>query len=115
MSIRNSENDLHEEAMNRLCFICTDIIKEKHVSVEENEELLSRALSTPGLFHIPGVTPYYYCYKCSCAVKRAARGESIKTTRVLQEWGECGDDCATCALFCKRKTGGRRKKVSYHY
>ena len=112
MAVHKLCTDLHEEAMNRLCFVCTDIIKGQHISVEENKELLSRALSTPGLFLLPGITPYYYCKKCSSAVKRAARGESIRSTRELQEWGECGDDCASCLLLSKRKTGAGRKKVS---
>jgi hypothetical protein len=109
---RKYGEDRHEEAMNRLCFVCTDIIKGQHFPVEKNEDLLSRALQTPELFLLPGITPYYYCLKCSLAVKRAARGVSIKSTRQLQEWGECGDNCATCMLMSKRKSGAGRKKVS---
>ena len=109
---RKYGEDRHEEAMHRLCFVCTDIIKGQHYPVDENEDLLSRALQTPELFLMPGVTPYYYCRKCNTAVKRAAGGDSIRSTRTLQEWGECGIDCATCMLMSKRKTGGSRKKVS---
>jgi hypothetical protein len=108
------ETDLHEEAMNRLCFVCTDLIKGQHFAVEENEDLLARGLRTPGLFLMPGITPYYYCFKCSVAVKRAASGASIKSTRTLQEWGECGYNCASCLLVSKRKTGAGRKKVSQY-
>ena len=82
--------------------------------VEENEELLARGLRTPGLFLLPGITPYNYCKSCDRAVKRAASGESIRSTRTLPEWGECGDGCGSCLIISKRKIGGgnNRKKVS---
>ena len=98
MSARTFDEGFHEEAMNRLCFVCTDIIKGQHLSVEENKELLCRGLSSPEFLLTPGITPYYYCKRCSAAVKRAARGETIRSTREPQEWGECGDDCGSCLI-----------------
>ena len=110
---RRFENDLHEEAMHRICFVCTGLIKGQHFDVEKFEDLLASALKVPELFVIPGVTPYNFCKSCYYAVKRADKGESVKSTRSLQEWSECTENCPTCLLVSKRKSGGRTKKVSF--
>ena len=111
---RRFENDLHEEAMQRICFVCTaGLIKGQHFDVEKFEDLLASALKVPELFVIPGVTPYNFCKSCYYAVKRADKGESVKSTRSLQEWSECTENCPTCLLVSKRKSGGRTKKVIF--
>ena len=111
---RKYSDGVHDEAMSRLCFVCTDLIKGKLFEVEKNCDLISRALKTPEVFVIPGVTPHYFCKKCDLAMKRASSGESINSSRMMQEWGECGENCASCKLLSSKKTfGGRAKKVSF--
>ena len=105
---------LHDEAMTRLCFVCTDLIKGKPFEVEKHIDLLTRAFKTPEIFTIPDVTvtPYNFCKKCELALKRVVDKESVKSSRLMQEWGECGENCSICLLVAEKK-GGRRKKVIY--
>lgn len=104
---------LHDEAMTRLCFVCTDLIKGKPFEVEKHIDLLTRALKTPEIFIIPDVTPYNFCKKCELALKRVVDKESVKSSRLMQEWGECGENCSSCLLVAEKKGGRRKKKVSY--
>ena len=105
--------DLHEEAMRRLCFVCTGLIKGKHFDVDECSDLLCRGLKVPELFVIPGVTPHNLCKNCHRSVQDAVSGKSIRSTRSLQEWSECTENCFSCSLLSKKKSGGSTKKVSY--
>ena len=104
---------LHDEAMTRLCFVCTDLIKGKPFEVEKYIDLLTRALKTPEIFTIPDVTPYNFCKKCELALKRVVDKESVKSSRLMQEWGECGENCSICLLVAEKKGGRRKKKVIY--
>ena len=111
---RRVENELHAEAMHRICFVCTSLIKGQHFDVDKYADLLARALKVPELFVIPDVTPYNFCKNCYKAVKRAAEGKSIKSTRSLQEWSECTENCSSCLLVSKRKSGVCAKKVCFY-
>ena len=107
------DTDFHNEAMRRLCFVCTGLIKGKHFDVDQCSDLLCRGLKVPELFVIPGVTPHNFCKSCHRAVQDAASGKSIKSTRSLQEWSECTENCSSCFLLSKKKSGGSTKKVSF--
>ena len=103
----------HEEALDRLCFVCGEIIKDnRSYTVEKNLDLLGKALNCPDIFTIPDVTPTNLCKKCHLTLSKVSRGEIVITGRQLLDWMECGPSCSTCALLLKRKEGGSRKKVS---
>ena len=107
---------LHEEALQRLCFVCGDLItKGKLYDVDFYSEMLCKGLKCSTIFSIPGVTPASFCAKCYSTVQSAATGVTIRTGRTLIEWAECSsDDCSTCDRLAKRKKigRGRKKKVS---
>ena len=109
MASSNADTDFHNEAMQRLCFVCTELIKGQHFNVDECADLLRRGLKVPELFVIPGVTPYHVCKNCHRTVELAASGDSITSTRSLQEWSECTESCLSCLLLSKKKAGGRKK------
>ena len=110
---RKYSDSIHEEAMVRLCFVCADLIKGKPFEVEKHCDLISRALRTPEVFLIPGVTPQHFCKKCELAMKHVVSGKSINSSRVMQEWGECGENCSSCKMVSSKKAfgGGCAKKV----
>ena len=106
----------HEEAIDRLCFVCGELIKDNRgYTVEKNLELLGTTLNCPEIFTIPDVTPTYFCKKCQLTLSKVKRGGTIVTGRKLLDWEECGPNCSTCALLLKRKEGGSQKKVSVSY
>ena len=111
--IRKQFVTLHEEALDRLCFVCGEIItQEKFYEVEEYIELLSKGLKCE-LFTMPGVTPSHFCRKCHSAVTSVATGLSIQSARKLLDWEECNAACPTCEKLMKRKKfPGRKKKAS---
>ena len=109
------DTDFHNQAMQRLCFVCTGLIKGQHFNVDECADLLRRGLKVPELFVIPGVTPYHFCKNCHRTVQLAASGNSIRSTRSLQEWSECTENCSSCLLLSKKKSGGSKKKVSFFF
>ena len=103
----------HEEALDRLCFVCGEIIKDnRSYTVEKNLDLLGKALNCRDIFTIPDVTPTHLCKKCHLTLSKVSRGEIVITGRQLLDWMECRPSCRTCALLLKRKEGGSRKKVS---
>ena len=103
----------HEEALDRLCFVCGEIVKDnRSYTVEKNLDLLGKALNCPEIFTIPDVTPTYICKKCHLTLSKVNRGETVITGRKLMDWVECGPSCRTCELLLKRKEKGSRKKVS---
>lgn len=65
---------------------------------EESKERLARGLRTSGLFLLPGITRLYYFESCDEVIMRVASEESIRSTRTLREWRECGDDCGSCLI-----------------
>ena len=71
--------------------------------VEESKERLACGLRTSGLFLLPGITRLNHFESCDKAIKRAVSEESIRSTRALREWRECGDDCGSCLMISKRK------------
>ena len=104
--------DVHEEAIQRLCFVCGDLINGQMYEVDNNIPLLGRALKCPELFSIPGVTPQNFCLKCYAYMIHLDRGETLKSSISLIEWTECGENCSSCGIILKRRAGGRKKKVS---
>ena len=112
MARKCEENDLHDEAMNRLCFVCTNIITGRQKTVEQNSDFITRALKVPEIEILPGITPLNYCKKCDDALKRVISGRSNISTRQIQVWSKCGENCSSCLLVSKKKFGGRTKKVS---
>ena len=104
--------EVHEEAMMRLCFVCSEIIKGEIYEVDKYIALLGRALKCPEIFAIPGVTPYNFCKRCHAALSHVDRGKTVVTKCCLVEWTECGPNCSSCAYLTKRRVGGRKKKVS---
>ena len=108
----------HEEALDRLCFICGEMINlEKYFyDVEKSLDLIAVALKCPDIFTMPGVTPYHMCQTCYTTLQRLKSGDILKSSRQLLDWEECSDNCGTCTKILKRKQGGgRRKKVSRVY
>ena len=96
-----------EEALDRLCLLCGEIIKDnRSYTVEKNLDLLGKALNCPDIFSIPDVTPTHLCKKCHLTLSKVNRGEIVITGRQLLDWMECGPSCSTCALLLKRKEGG---------
>ena len=88
---RKYSGGLHEEAIDRLCFVCGEIIKDnKGYMVEKNLELLGATLNCPEIFTIPDVTPTHFCKKCQLTLSRVKRGEVIATGRKLLDWIEPG-------------------------
>ena len=112
MNRTSNIHDLHEEALERLCFVCGELMKGVNYKVEDYIALLGRALRCPDIFTIPGVTPHNFCKKCSSALRLVDLGKTIETTRTLLEWTECTANCSSCAIVSKGKVGGRRKKVN---
>ena len=95
---------MHEEALARLCFVCGSLLKDSlHYEVDTHLELISVGLNIPCVTSIPGVTPSNFCYNCHQSFRHVAGGTTVKTTRTLHEWVECGTECCTCALLVKRK------------
>lgn len=108
----------HEEALRRLCFSCAKILKtkEKHRKVEEHVQMLSNALGcSSGIEIMDGMTPSFFCNGCYLNLLKASRGETIKSSKTLLNWGECEVNCVTCAHLLKLKRGGSMKKVSQDY
>ena len=60
---RNQYENTHEEALNRLCFVCANVINLDvyYYKVENSLDLLGVGLKCPGIFSIPRVTPYHIC------------------------------------------------------
>ena len=110
---------MHEEAIRRLCFVCTKIIKakERKYSVEENIDMLSRGLScNAGIVTMDGVTPENVCKNCFLNLLKVTKGENVTTNRGLVNWEECKDECRACNLLSTKKAirgGGHNKKVCF--
>ena len=112
---RKLYKSIHEEALDRLCFVCGEMINlEKYFyDVEKSLDLIGVALKCPDIFTMPGVTPHHICQTCYTTLQRLKNGDILKSSKQLLDWGECGNNCETCAKMLKRKQGGgRRKKVS---
>ena len=76
----------HEEALDRLCFVCGEIVKDnRSYTVEKNLDLLGKALNCPEIFTIPDVTPTYICKKCHLTLSKVNRGETVITGRKLMD------------------------------
>ena len=120
-TIRESQVSVHEEALRRLCFVCTKILaaKERRNEVEKFLDMLSKGLNcTAGIFSMEGITPIYFCQNCRMNLDKVAKGKSITTNRRLVNWEECGLNCNTCALLLekqRKRGGGNNKNVSEIY
>ena len=102
---RNQYENTHEEALNRLCFVCANVINLDvyYYKVENSLDLLGVGLKCPGIFSIPGVTPYHICQKCNASLLSVMKGLIVKASIQLLDWGECGENCETCSRMLKRK------------
>ena len=79
--------DLHEEALQRLCFVCGDIItKGKLYDVDFYREMLCKGLKCDTVCSVPGITPSSFCAKCYSTVQSVATGKATRTGRTLIEW-----------------------------
>ena len=78
-SIYYEYSTMHEEAFDRLCFVCGEIIPEgkRKYDVETNQTELGTALKCPGLFTIPDVTPAHYCLKCHVTTRTHLLNRSV--------------------------------------
>ena len=114
---RKHAGSLHDETLQRLCFVCAErLSEEKHRSynVVDYLPLLSRVLQEqePSLFSRPGVTPVHFCHKCKSKLNHYDEGRNTTTDLVLRKWAVCGPGCESCSKLAKRAQGGRKKKVS---
>lgn len=113
--IRKQYADLHEEALERLCFVCGELVPPDRCvyDVNENIDLLCKGLKCATIFSMPGITPSHFCAKCFSAMNHVANGTTVQTKRTLIDWEECRSGCSTCARLTKRRQSpGRKKKVS---
>ena len=106
--------DSHEEALDRLCFVCGELCGKRFYLVGKYLDFLSRGLKCAALFEIPGITPINFCQKCYLGVLSVTSGRAIHCARLrLLKWVECSPDCSTCSQLTEMKTGRMRhvKKV----
>ena len=104
----------HEEALDRMCYVCGELIPDKMLrhDVVENLDKIGIALKCTGLAFIPNVTPPQFCHNCHLRLEKVIKGLTVKTDRRFQNWEVCGPACGTCLKITERKCGGRKKKVS---
>ena len=107
--------NIHEEALVRLCFVCGTIMKEvQYHDVEKNLDLIRSGLRNPDIFPVPGTTPQHFCPKCHLHLRNSTEGKAIQTSLTLLNWQPCGMYCVTCSYLTKRKSSrGRPKKVIF--
>ena len=110
---RKFTGTIHDEAMDRLCFLCADLIKDdKWYDVEEHLQMICRVLNR-SIFTLPGLTPDHFCKNCLRKLRHSDNGRNATTSLKVLEWAACGPDCASCAKLTKRtQVRGRKKKVS---
>ena len=104
--------NLHEEALDRLCFVCGELISgARFYVVERYLDFLSRGLTCPSLFSIPDITPYNFCRKCHSSLSLVISGKTVQCSRArLIDWWECTPDCSTCSRLMSMKAGGKVKQ-----
>lgn len=105
----------HDKALDSLCFVCGSVVKKTggfHF-VKDLLEFLKRTLRYPELFEIPGITPTKLCRLCYQALAHVDQGETVKTSKTMVEWNECGPSCNACKILqnSERQHVGRKKKV----
>ena len=110
------DSSSHEKALDSLCFVCGSLVDRAGVVsylVRDLLDFLARTLRIPELFEMPGITPTKLCSLCHKALSHVDRGETIKTSKVMVDWTECGPNCNTCKIFrsTQRHHVGRKKKV----
>ena len=102
---------LHEEALNRLCFVCGQFVNESLI-YEANKYLESLGNAFNRMFMVvDGVTAKFLCHSCYRTTTHIEKGDNLSTSKCPIEWKEHGNNCYTCSLYGKKKVGGRKKKV----
>ena len=105
----------HEEALDRLCFVCGELLTGAVLcSVAKHLQYLSQGLKRQSLAIAPGVTPHNFCRKCFSSLSHVVKGRAVKCTRAENfiDWVECSSPCSTCARLKKMKIPKRKRKVS---
>ena len=112
---------LHTEAIERLCYVCGNIVMKKHHQItsplsNEMEVVFSTSIN---LICQVNVAPSSICHTCWRTVKRCIKakveGLSFKSSKAPLEWYPHSVSCATCQLYISNKKGKRKKKPSNQY
>ena len=105
-----ADNDKHQESLQRLCRVCSNLIKNR---IKKKNEHSSLFLTCFGIEEVEkedcNCFPKNFCHNCYLKMKGTEKGKS--TSLQLSTWAcHKNQACQTCNMLDTAKKGGRKSK-----